>query len=123
MAKKIIFVNNEECKKARSILKQNNIEHVFVTYKHEKNEKVWIVVRNIILKDVKKLDLPILHIKSVRHFENTAIAHDYFSPSFTCKCRYCGKEFKHRVKEAVWCSKECHKAFRTEKKNNKKQNT
>ena len=31
-------------------------------------------------------------------------------------CKNCGKEFKHRIKEAVWCSKECHKAFRNAKR-------
>ena len=116
MAKKLVFANNDECKKASSVLKQNNIEHVLVTYKHEKNEKVFIVVRNVTLKDVNQLNLQISRVKSMRHFEATAIKHDYFEPQFTCKCRNCGKEFKHHIKEAVWCSKECHNAFRNAKR-------
>lgn len=116
MAKKIIFATSYECKRAHETLMSNKIEHVLVTYKHKEVEQIFIVVRNVILKDVKPLGFQISRIKSVRHYDATAIKHDYYEPQFTCECRNCGKEFKHRVKEAVWCSEKCHKEFRNKKK-------
>lgn len=117
MAKKIIVNNPQEASKA---LKRANIEHVLVEYPgDEPNTKgdAFLVVKNKDKDDAKtaliKADFHIHRTKSVRHYEMTALRFDTgsFVPTFECKCRNCGKTFKHPVKEAVWCSADCRKEF------------
>lgn len=126
MAKKINFKTIDEVVRASNALKDFHVEHVLVKYpEHIENnrtraEKQYIVVRNTLLSDAKAAfeaaNLTTCGIKNSRHYENTALHHNFYQPEFDCKCRYCGKTFKHVVREAVWCSKECKKAFRDEKR-------
>ena len=118
MAKKIKV---ESPKKASESLKRSKIEHVLVVYKHEnKKDDAFLVVQNKDLYNAKAIiladNVSILKIKSVRHYENIALQHEHYQPKFDCTCRHCGKTFKSVVKEAVWCSKECKKAFRDAKR-------
>lgn len=123
MAKKIKV---EFPKKASECLKGNKIEHVLVEYHHEdggdphKKDDAFLVVQNKDLYNAKALilagNISINKIKNVRHYENIALKHQHYQPTFDCTCRHCGKTFKSVVKEAVWCSNECKKAFRNAKK-------
>lgn len=129
MAKKINFIAAPEVVRASNALKDMHIEHVLVEYpKHvehgrERPANVYLVVRNRLLADARTAFTAIgvtpTRIKTQRHFESVALQHKYYQPQFDCKCRHCGKTFKSVVKEAVWCSKECKKAFRDEKRKNK----
>lgn len=125
MAKKINFIAASEVVRAANALKDMHIEHVMVEYPKHKNKdgKVYLVVRNRLLADAiatfTAIGVTPTRIKTQRHFESVAIQHTYYQPEFDCKCRQCGKTFKSVVKEAVWCSKECKKAFRDEKRKNK----
>ena len=127
MAKKINFITASEVVRAANALKDMHIEHVMVEYpKHNpenKEVKVYLVVRNRLLADAiatfKAIGVTPTRVKTQRHFESVALQHKYYQPQFDCKCRHCGKTFKSVVKEAVWCSKECKKAFRDEKRKNK----
>lgn len=126
MAKKINFKKAVEVSKMCEILKENNIEHVRVIYpKKDENHpgKDYIVVQNKLIDVVRAKcgDNNILHIKNVRHYEQICFNHaeHYFEPKFKCKCRHCGKEFTHKVKEAAWCSDKCRKEFRLAKKQSK----
>ena len=119
MAKKINFIATSEVVRASNALKDMHIEHVMVEYP----KKVYLVIRNRLLADANATFAAIgvtpTHVKTQRHFESVALQHTYYQPQFDCKCRRCGKTFKSVVKEAVWCSKECKKAFRDEKRMNK----
>jgi hypothetical protein len=125
MAKKINFIATSEVVRASNALKDMHIEHVMVEYpKHEnKDAKVYLIVRNRLLADAiatfTAIGVTPTRVKTQRHFESVALHHTYYQPQFDCKCRHCGKTFKSVVKEAVWCSKECKKAFRDEKRKNK----
>lgn len=125
MAKKINFIAASEVARASNALKDMHIEHVMVEYpkRKDKDGKVYLVVRNRLLADAiaafTAIGVTPTHVKTQRHFESTALRHTYYQPQFDCKCRYCGKTFKSVVKEAVWCSKECKKTFRNEKRKNK----
>ena len=125
MAKKINFIAASEVVRASNALKDMHIEHVMVEYPKRENQsaKVYLVVRNCLLADAKAafkaIGVTPTRIKTQRHFESVALQHKYYQPQFDCKCRHCGKTFKSVVKEAVWCSKECKKAFRDEKRKNK----
>lgn len=125
MAKKINFIAASEVVRASNALKDMHVEHVMVEYpKHEnKDAKVYLVVRNRLLADAiaafTAIGVTPTRVKTQRHFESVALQHKYYQPQFDCKCRHCGKTFKSVVKEAVWCSKECKKAFRDEKRKNK----
>lgn len=113
MAKKIKVAY---IKKASESLKQRKIEHVLVQYKDD----AFLVVMNKDYHDAKAVILAdgcnILKTKNVRHYENIALFHNHYAPSFDCTCRNCGKTFKFPIKEAVWCSKSCKKDFRNKKK-------
>ena len=127
MAKKINFIAASEVVRAANALKDMHIEHVMVEYPKRKSEdkdaKVYLVVRNRLLADAiaafTAIGVTPTRVKTQRHYESVAIRHTYYQPEFDCKCRQCGKTFKSVVKEAVWCSKECKKAFRDEKRKNK----
>ena len=122
MAKKLNFTTEDEVKRASNALKDLKIEHVRVEYRHEDKGylNTYIIVRNCMLDEVREAlkiaKLTPKRIKNARHFENIAKNHDYFEPQFDCKCRQCGKTFKHRIKEAVWCSQDCRKAHREERR-------
>lgn len=125
MAKKINFKTIDEVKRASNALKDLRVEHVLVDYPaHEKENRpatMHIVVRNVLLTNAKTAfeaaHLTPSKIKNSRHYETTALNHNFYQPEFDCKCRHCGKTFKSVVKGAVWCSKDCKKAYRNEKKN------
>lgn len=125
MAKKINFIAASEVVRASNALKDMHIEHVMVEYpkREDQNSKVYLVVRNRLLADANATFAAIgvtpTRVKTQRHYESVAMQHTYYQPQFDCKCRHCGKTFKSVVKEAVWCSKECKKAFRDEKRKNK----
>lgn len=129
MAKKINFKTIDEVVRASNALKDLHVEHVLVKYpQHMENnrtraEKQYIVVRNTVLPDAKTAfeaaNLTPSKIKNSRHYETTALNHNFYQPEFDCKCRNCGKTFKSVVKGAVWCSKDCKKAYRNEKRKNK----
>ena len=127
MAKKINFSTIDEVQRALNALKDLHIEHVHVKYpgdpKKDKPEKQYLVVLVRNLADAKSAfemaGLKPKRIKNSRHYEMTALTHIHYQPQFDCKCRHCGKIFKSTVKEAVWCSKECHKAFRDAKRASK----
>lgn len=124
MAKKINFQTINEVKRAHSALLDMHIENVLVTYpgdsKKNKPEIQYIVVLNRLKYDAirafKAAGLSPKRISNARHYEMIALTHKHYQPTFDCKCRHCGKTFKSTVKEAVWCSKECHKEFRNSKK-------
>jgi len=123
MAKKIVV---SEVKGASNALKDFQIEHIVVSYPNRDRkgavigEKRWIIVKNVNAqetKDVlKEAGISILKIKGARRFEKMAAKHTHFRPQFECTCRRCGKKFMSFVKEAAWCSKECKRMFRKEKK-------
>lgn len=118
MAKKIYC---EFHKKASETLKKHKIEHVLVEYPDKKDKKgdAFVVVLNKDIHDatavIKADNNGVIRVKSVRHFEMKALSHTHYQPMFDCKCRHCGKMFKHPVKEATWCSKKCKQQFRYEK--------
>jgi len=113
MAKKIKVAY---IKKASESLKKRKIEHVLVQYKDD----AFLVVMNKHFHDAKAVILAdgctILKTKNVRHYENIALSHEHYQPTFDCICRGCGKTFKHVDPNAKWCSKECHNAWRKAKK-------
>lgn len=117
MAKKIKV---ELPKKASESLRKRKIEHVFVNYNED---DAFVIVLNKDVHDavavIKADGNSVEKVKSVRHYESYAVKHEYYSPKFDCTCRHCGKTFKAHVKEAVWCSPECKKAFRNEKRQKK----
>ena len=119
MAKKIKVAHIE---KASESLKQRKIEHVLVEYVDNDGNKVdaFLVVMNkqhfhnaktAILAD----GCTILKTKNIRHYENIALYHEHYQPTFDCVCRGCGKTFKHVDPNAKWCSKECHNMWRKHK--------
>ena len=124
MAKKIIV---DEIKRASAALKDFHIEHLIVGYvKPDGSRSASIVVLNRLYEDAKTAiqaaDVKILKTRSARHYERLATSESSrisirWRPDFECKCRHCGKTFKSHVKEAVWCSRECKKAFRDAKRN------
>ena len=124
MAKKINFQTIDEVKRAHSVLLDMHVEHVHVVYpanpEKDKPETQYIVVLNRLKNDAivafEAAGLSPKRMSNKRHYANVAEHHSYYQPKFDCKCRHCGKTFKSTVKEAVWCSKECHKQFRLEKK-------
>ena len=123
MAKKIVL-SSTEVTRASNALKDFHIEHVLVSYpEHQKENRPatsFIVVLNkdlnLAKEAIAKAKLSILKIKNSRHYETLALKHQHYQPKFTCKCRYCGKEFTSAVKEAVWCSPKCKQDFRNAKK-------
>ena len=123
MAKKINFKTANDAQRASNALKDMHVEHVLVEYKHDDVVTKFVIVLNRYLSDAKKAfeeaKIQSIRIKNWRHYENAALNHTHYQPQFDCKCRHCGKTFKSVVKEAVWCSKECKKAFRDEKRKNK----
>lgn len=124
MAKKIIV---DEIKRASAALKDFHIEHLIVGYvKPDGSRSASIVVLNKLFEDAKTAiqaaDVKILKTRGARHYERLATSESSrisirWRPEFECKCRHCGKTFKSCVKEAVWCSRECKKAFRDAKRN------
>ena len=58
----------------------------------------------------------ILKVKNFRHYELAALSHGHYRPTFDCTCRGCGKTFEHVDPNAKWCSKECHNAWRKQRK-------
>lgn len=119
MAKKIKVAH---IKKASESLKKRKIEHVLVEYVDKDGNMVdaFLVVMNKYYHDAKAVILAdgcsILKTKNVRHYEEIALSHEHYQPTFDCTCRNCGKTFKSVVKEAVWCSAACKKEFRNKKK-------
>ena len=124
MAKKIIV---DEIKRASAALKDFHIEHLIVAYvKPDGSRSASIVVLNKLFEDAKTAiqaaDVKILKTRGARHYERLATSESsrisiLWRPEFECKCRHCGKTFKSHIKEAVWCSRECKKAFRDAKRN------
>ena len=123
MAKKIVL-SSTEVTRASNALKDFHVEHVLVSYpEHQKENRpatLFIVVLNkdlnLAKEAIAEAKLSILKIKNSRHYETLALKHQHYQPTFTCKCRHCGKEFTSAVKEAVWCSKKCKQDFRNAKK-------
>lgn len=123
MAKKIVL-SGTEVTRASNALKDFHVEHVLVSYpEHQKENRpatLFIVVLNkdlnLAKEAIAEAKLSILKIKNSRHYETLALKHQHYQPTFTCKCRHCGKEFTSAVKEAVWCSKKCKQDFRNAKK-------
>ena len=117
MAKKIKVAH---VTKASESLKKRKIEHVLVQYKSKDKVDAFLVVMNKNVNSAKAAltedEFPILRIKNVRHYENKALKHHYYQPTFDCVCRGCGKTFKHVDKNAKWCSKECKYDYRRNKK-------
>lgn len=119
MAKKIKVAH---IKKASESLKKHKIEHVLVKYvkKDESEDDAFLVVMNKYYHDAKTAILAdrysILKTKNVRHYENIALSHEHYQPTFDCTCRGCGKTFKHVDSNVKWCSKECHNAWRKQRK-------
>ena len=123
MAKKIVL-SGTEVTRASNALKDFHVEHVLVSYpEHQKENRpatLFIVVLNkdlnLAKEAIAEAKLSILKIKNSRHYETLALKHQHYQPTFTYKCRHCGKEFTSAVKEAVWCSKKCKQDFRNAKK-------
>lgn len=119
MAKKIKVAH---IKKASDSLKQRKIEHVLVKYvdKDGNETDAFLVVMNKYYHDAKAVILAdgcsILKVKNFRHYELAALSHEHYQPTFDCECRGCGKTFKHVDPNAKWCSKECHNAWRKQRK-------
>lgn len=113
MAKKIKVAHIME---ASESLKKRKIEHVLVKYKND----AFLVVLNKNVNSAKAAltedKLSILKIKSVRHYEDKALNHAHYQPTFDCTCRGCGKTFSHVDKNAKWCSKECKSNYYRNKK-------
>lgn len=90
MAKKINFKTTDEVKRASNALKDFKIEHVLVSYpEHIEqnrmcNAKQYIVVLNKLLSDAKiafeAAHLTPSKIKNSRHYEWTALNHNYYDP-------------------------------------------
>lgn len=126
MAKKINFKTVDEVNRAHAALTDFSIEHVLVKYPlHPKGDDTdktnhYIVVLNRLKNDaivvLNEAKLSPSGVKNARHYEAIALAHKHYQPTFDCKCRHCGKTFKHVDKHAAWCSKECRKQFRIAKK-------
>lgn len=119
MAKKIKVA---QINGASESLKKRKIEHVLVKYV-EKDGNVndaFLVVMNKHYHDARTAILTdgysILKTKNVRHYENIALSHQHYQPTFDCTCRGCGKTFKHVDPNAKWCSKECNNAWRKQRK-------
>lgn len=117
MAKKIKVAH---ITKASESLKKRKIEHVLVQYKSKDKVDAFLVVMNKNVNSTKAAltedGFTILKIKNVRHYENNALNHSHYQPTFDCVCRGCGKPFKHIDKNAKWCSKECKSNYRRNKK-------
>lgn len=117
MAKKIRVAH---VTKASESLKKRKIEHVLVQYKSEDKVDAFLVVMNKNVDSTKAAlaedGLTILKIKNVRHYENHALNHSHYQPTFDCVCRGCGKTFKHVDENAKWCSKKCKSDYRRNKK-------
>ena len=113
MAKKLKVAH---IKKASESLRKRKIEHVLVEYKDD----AFLVVMNKYYHDAKAVILAdncsILKVKNFRHYELAALSHEHYQPTFDCTCRGCGKTFKHVDPNAKWCSKECHSAWRKQRK-------
>lgn len=123
MAKKIVL-SGTEVTRASNALKDFHVEHVLVSYpEHQKENRPatsFIVVLNkdlnLAKEAITEAKLSIFKIKNSRHYETLALKHQHYQPTFTCKCRHCGKTFTSHVKEAVWCSPKCKQDFRNAKK-------
>lgn len=119
MAKKIKVAHTT---KASESLKKRKIEHVLVEYVDKDGHKVdaFLVVMNKDVNSAKTAltedELTILRIKNTRHYEDIALNHSHYQPTFDCVCRGCGKTFKHVDKNAKWCSKKCKSDYRRNKK-------
>lgn len=119
MAKKIKVARVTE---ASESLKRRKIEHVLVKYvnKDGKQNDAFLMVMNKNVNSAKAAltedEFTILKIKNVRHYENKALTHSHYQPTFDCVCRGCGKSFKHVDKNAKWCSKKCKCDYRRNKK-------
>jgi hypothetical protein len=119
MAKKLVVAH---IKKASESLKKRKIEHVLVEHVDKDGDKAdaFLVVMNKDYHNAKAVILAdgctILKTKNVRHYEDIALSHEHYQPTFDCTCRNCGKTFKSVVKEQVWCSAACKKEFRNKKK-------
>lgn len=104
--------------KASGSLKKRKIEHVLVQYKNEAD--AFLVVMNKDINSAKAAltedEFTILKIENVRHYEDKALNHSHYQPTFDCVCRGCGKTFKHVDKNAKWCSKKCRSDYRYNKK-------
>lgn len=122
MAKKLKVTHIE---KASESLKKCKIEHVLVKYvdKDGNVNDAFLVVMNRYHHDAEVAILAeecsILKVKNFRHYESTALSHEHYQPTFDCTCRGCGKTFKHFDQNAKWCSKECHNAWRKQRKQTK----
>lgn len=119
MAKKIKVA---QINGASESLRKRKIEHVLVKHVDKKDGEVndaFLAVMNKYYYDAKTAILAdgysILKTKNVRHYENIALSHEHYQPTFDCTCRGCGKTFKHVDQNAKWCSKECHSAWRKRK--------
>lgn len=119
MAKKIKVAHVKE---ASESLRKRKIEHVLVRYvdKDENETDAFLVVMNKHFHNAKTAILDdgysILKTKNVRHYENIALSHKHYQPTFNCVCRGCGKTFMHVDPNAKWCSKECKSNYRRNKK-------
>ena len=116
MAKKINFKTIDEVNKAHAALTDFSIEHVLVEYPKKKYIVVLNCLKNDAITVLNEAKLSPSRVKNARHYEAIALAHKHYQPIFDCKCRHCGKTFKHVDKRAAWCSKECRKQFRIAKK-------
>lgn len=108
--------------KASESLKMRKIEHVLVEYFDKDKNRVdaFLVVMNKNINSAKAAltedEFAILRIKNVRHYENIALNHSHYQPTFDCICRGCGKTFNHTDKNAKWCSKKCKSDYFRNKK-------
>ena len=113
MAKRI-KVN--EIKRASNALKDFQIAHIVVSYKHENYINESIIVLNTLYEDAKAAiqaaGIKILKTRGARHYEMLALKHTYYEPAFEHKCKHCGKTFKSPIKEQVWCSHACKRSFK-----------
>lgn len=119
MAKKIQLTTNAYTK-AQEALRRQKIEHVFVEYVHEDHKTCFIVVlnkhKNNAVAVIKAANMDVKRVSNYRHYENLALSHQHYQPTFDCTCRGCGKTFKHVDENAKWCSKECKASWRKAKK-------
>lgn len=115
MAKKIKVAH---ITKASESLKKRKIEHVLVQYKNKADAFLVVMNKNINLAKaaLAEDEFTILKIKNIRHYEDKALRHFHYQPTFDCVCRGCGKTFKHVDKNAKWCSKKCRSNYYRNKK-------
>lgn len=119
MAKRIKV---DEIKRASNALKDFQIAHIVVSYKHENYINESIVVLNKLYEDAKTAiqaaDVKILKTRNARHYEKLSLNKHCtaWEPSFEHTCKHCGKKFTSSIKEQVWCSSACKWAYRKELK-------